>query len=405
MLLFFWAINMVEKLKMLNDLSRTIIVINKEISEINENFSCVRQLRDSIIGNELENDLKNIENVFKANIKSRNEKKNKNEELFRKLMYDIFGIKIKFDGNCLVFESEKIYDSTLEEYKQLLRYYIELFNSVGISDDNLFVKLKNSIHKMLHIALKLCQFLKLVRESKIEYLEETNLLSMIAKHIDEYKDIIMKYRELLKILIANDKIPFNESSIQYIINNTSLLPLVFANNSYSLIRRGNSLKRLFLCQFHMEKTPSLRVGLDTNFFICYGCGKKGNQIEYLSQFHNISYTDAIYLLAEIFLIDLPKNPFREGQNAILVNKYREVLMSDDYTSFLTDSMNRSCKMNSDNENVYLTLFSQIERVKSVTWDSSFQFEQKSERFINFSENKSTVISLLPERTFSGFLPF
>jgi len=258
---------------------------------------------------------------------------------------------------------------------------------------------------MLYVALKLCQLLKLVREAKIEYLEETNLLSMIAKHVDEYKDIIMKYRKLLKILIANDKIPFNESSIQYIINNTSLLPLVFANNSYSLIRRGNSLKRLFLCQFHMEKTPSLRVGLDTNFFICYGCGKKGNQIEYLSQFHNISYTDAIYLLAEIFLIDLPKNPFREGKNATLVKKYREVLMSDDYTSFLTDSMNRSCKMNSDNENVYLTLFSQIERVKSVTWDSSFQFEQKSERFINFSENKSTVRSLLPERTFSGFLPF
>lgn len=405
MLSYSSVISMDEKLKILEGLYEQISTINREIAEIEGSFNHIEKLQSSIIGDDIEDSLNSIKKIIKTKIDTKNGQKTRNEELFKKQMYDIFGINIGFEEKQIVLESKEIDDPNSEKYKEILRYYVELYNGVGISDDNLFIKIRNIIDEMLHIALKLSRLIRILKERTIDFLEETDLLSLLMKHLEEYKDIIFKYRELVNHLHSNDQIPFSATSIQYIIENTSLLPLVFANNGNSPIKRNSSLKKLFLCQFHRENSPSMRVNLNTNHFICYGCGTQGTQIEYLCNIHDISYTEAIYLLAEIFLIELPDNPFREGEKVNLVDKYRRVLRSDEFESFLVASMNNTSKKDSTNENAHLTLFYQIERIKSGSWDSSFQFEPKAKRFINLPKDKEYVRELLPEGAFSGRLPF
>lgn len=394
-----------KRLETLAGLYKSIGILSSEINDLNRSYEHVQQLESSIIGKELETHLNAISVIFVNDLNSRKKERREKSNSFEELMYATFGIRIAFEDDSLVCKSDKVNDPGLVEYKNTLTTYIELFNSVGIDDEDVLVKIKEDIHDMLSIALKLFGFCKLLKQSRFEFLEKINILSMLSKQIEEYKVLIYNYKEFLKDLVMNGEIPFSESNIQYIIRNTSLMPLVFANNSHPLIRGVNSLRRLFLCQYHQEKTPSMRVDLEKNYFKCFGCGWNGNQIDYLSQMHNISYTEAVYLLAEIFLIDLPDNPFRAEEKASLVERYREVLVSEKYNTFLADSMNRVCKNNLGYEKVYLRLFSQIERVKSGTWDYSFEFESKTARFLNYSSDEAAVKRLLPEETFSGFLSF
>src|SRR5690606_28785025 len=57
----------------------------------------------------------------------------------------------------------------------------------------------------------------------------------------------------------------------------------------------NNLKAC--CPFHHEKTPSFLVEIVEKYFICFGCGKKGNVINYVSEIEGISFEAAYNLLA------------------------------------------------------------------------------------------------------------
>jgi DNA primase len=45
--------------------------------------------------------------------------------------------------------------------------------------------------------------------------------------------------------------------------------------------KKNLLK--ILCPFHEEKTPSCCVNLDTQTYICFGCGKQGKAVDGVPQ--------------------------------------------------------------------------------------------------------------------------
>lgn len=157
----------------------------------------------------------------------------------------------------------------------------------------------------------------------------------------------------------------NEEIVSYIINNTSVTHLVYTNN-INEIEQKCSIKPYFVCQFHFEKTPSMRTSINKNFFNCFGCGTHGNQIDYLMEYENITYEQAVYLLAEIYLIELPNNPYKNETE--LVNKYRNVLISNEYLEFLMNSYNKKGNKNLENKKVYENMFFQIERIKKGEYD-------------------------------------
>ena len=59
---------------------------------------------------------------------------------------------------------------------------------------------------------------------------------------------------------------------------------------------GGSLKGL--CPFHDEKTPSFTVTPARGFYYCFGCGEGGDVITFLQRQQNLSFVEAIQVLAD-----------------------------------------------------------------------------------------------------------
>ena len=59
---------------------------------------------------------------------------------------------------------------------------------------------------------------------------------------------------------------------------------------------GGSLKGL--CPFHDEKTPSFQVTPSRGFYYCFGCGEGGDVITFLQRQQNLSFVEAIEVLAD-----------------------------------------------------------------------------------------------------------
>lgn len=74
-------------------------------------------------------------------------------------------------------------------------------------------------------------------------------------------------------------------------------------NSYiTLNKSGNQYKAV--CPFHNEKTPSLIVTPHKGLFHCFGCGAGGNVINFVMKIENLSFVEAVNLLAERYNIQL-----------------------------------------------------------------------------------------------------
>ena len=64
----------------------------------------------------------------------------------------------------------------------------------------------------------------------------------------------------------------------------------------ALSKNGN--RYLGLCPFHGEKTPSFNVNTAKGFYHCFGCGKSGDVIEFLKEYKQIGFKDAVVELAD-----------------------------------------------------------------------------------------------------------
>ena len=75
----------------------------------------------------------------------------------------------------------------------------------------------------------------------------------------------------------------------------------------NLRRRGRTM--VGLCPFHGEKTPSFVVYNDTQSFYCFGCGVGGDMITFVKNIENISYMEAVKLLASKAGLPLPEDGY------------------------------------------------------------------------------------------------
>ncbi len=71
----------------------------------------------------------------------------------------------------------------------------------------------------------------------------------------------------------------------------------------SLKKKGNSYHAL--CPFHTEKTPSFVVSPAKQIYHCFGCGAGGDVFGFIVKQHNISYYEAIKILADRSGVNLP----------------------------------------------------------------------------------------------------
>lgn len=94
------------------------------------------------------------------------------------------------------------------------------------------------------------------------------------------------------------------------------------NNIVDVVSETVRLKRAGryytgLCPFHHEKTPSFTVTPDKQIYKCFGCGEAGNVISFVMKTKNVSFGDAVQILADRVNIDIKykdKNSFGANPN-------------------------------------------------------------------------------------------
>ena len=71
-----------------------------------------------------------------------------------------------------------------------------------------------------------------------------------------------------------------------------------------LTRKGNSY--FGLCPFHNEKTPSFSVTPGKQMYYCFGCGAGGNVFNFIMEYENYTFGEALKHLADRAGVELPK---------------------------------------------------------------------------------------------------
>lgn len=77
-------------------------------------------------------------------------------------------------------------------------------------------------------------------------------------------------------------------------------------SGYVTLKRAGRTSKC-LCPFHSEKTPSCVVYPDTESFYCFGCGVGGDVISFIMNIENLSYIEAVRLLAQKSGIAMPED--------------------------------------------------------------------------------------------------
>ncbi|MCX8031566.1 MAG: DNA primase [Thermodesulfovibrionales bacterium] len=93
-----------------------------------------------------------------------------------------------------------------------------------------------------------------------------------------------------------------------------------------LKKSGQNLKGL--CPFHAEKTPSFMVSPTKQIYHCFGCHKGGDIFSFIVDYENVTFTDAVSLLARRAGIDIAHfgvPSFKKGQKEKLYSLYREAM--------------------------------------------------------------------------------
>ena len=68
-----------------------------------------------------------------------------------------------------------------------------------------------------------------------------------------------------------------------------------------------------LCPFHGEKTPSFSVNPDRQMFYCFGCHKGGNVFTFVMEYENLSFYEALKVLADRAGVQLPEVEMSEEE--------------------------------------------------------------------------------------------
>ena len=89
---------------------------------------------------------------------------------------------------------------------------------------------------------------------------------------------------------------------------------------YVKLTRKGSNGYMGNCPFHNEKTPSFSVHTGKQIFKCFGCGKGGNVVHFISLIENLSYYDSLCFLAERVGIKIEKdNKEKSNPDAKLIS--------------------------------------------------------------------------------------
>ena len=93
------------------------------------------------------------------------------------------------------------------------------------------------------------------------------------------------------------------SNIDEIKSTTDILDII--SEHVKLKRDGVHMTGL--CPFHQERTPSFKVNPKLQIYKCFGCGKSGDAINFLQEYRNLNYIEAIKFIAAKYNIPITES--------------------------------------------------------------------------------------------------
>jgi len=84
---------------------------------------------------------------------------------------------------------------------------------------------------------------------------------------------------------------------------------------YIRLRKTGAQNYSGLCPFHKEKTPSFSVHAVRQFFHCFGCGVSGDVFTFVGKIENVTFPEAVRVVAQKCGIPLPKREFSSPEQA------------------------------------------------------------------------------------------
>jgi DNA primase len=84
---------------------------------------------------------------------------------------------------------------------------------------------------------------------------------------------------------------------------------------YIKLKKAGAQNYSGLCPFHGEKTPSFSVHATRQFYHCFGCGLSGDVFSFVQKIENITFPEAVRLVAQKLGIPLPKATYSSPTEA------------------------------------------------------------------------------------------
>jgi DNA primase len=130
----------------------------------------------------------------------------------------------------------------------------------------------------------------------------------LLRHLPE----LWKTRENTFRLLQTDRMASPGEFAQTLKEQADIVRIV---GEYVTLRKSGAQNFQGLCPFHQEKTPSFSVHATRQFFHCFGCGASGDVFSFVQKIENITFPEAVRLVAEKLKIPLPKVSYASPEEA------------------------------------------------------------------------------------------
>ncbi|MDI5832594.1 CHC2 zinc finger domain-containing protein (plasmid) [Shewanella xiamenensis] len=93
----------------------------------------------------------------------------------------------------------------------------------------------------------------------------------------------------------------SQGTIDKILNEVSIVELIASRVE---LKKKSRDSYIGLCPFHIEKTPSFNVSEDKGLCHCFGCGAGGNMFQFIREYEQVDFPDAVKIIADQFNIEI-----------------------------------------------------------------------------------------------------
>ena len=84
---------------------------------------------------------------------------------------------------------------------------------------------------------------------------------------------------------------------------------------YIRLRKAGAQNYSGLCPFHKEKSGSFSVQAVKQFYYCFGCQASGDVFSFVAKIENVSFPEAVKIVAQKCGIPLPNREFSSPEEA------------------------------------------------------------------------------------------